>query len=441
MFSQGRPRILDHRRQALILKLQQNGDKENKNSSIHLSSAITLSTTITEAMSKSRLEILPSTWTKSHLLWLSMIHKTNNHVYKCQPLFLDQHPALQAKIRSVLLDWLMEVSEVYHLHRETYHLAIDYIDRYLSNVKNVPKHKLQLLGTTALFAAAKIEEIYPPRIADFAYVTDQACSEDDILDFEIDLMKALNWFISPMTAISWLSTYLQLECELYSNQHKYHRFNDEQCHKKRRISISTPLSSSHHLSVQSSAMSTTLFTDEINVLKTYTTSDITHTGYYQSTFLQVARLIDLCTLDVEYSQFPKNIIACSALLTCKHDWPYEKVTSLTEAEISCCMDWMRPFYKVLYDEPILIPSRPSSIPTEEEYTIQIHNISVKLLEDVHVIQQTMPVTTVAYSTRLFAPFQSIGNLFPTPPQSSEKQRLDHTQQQIEIETNSDGDDV
>ncbi|CAF1569495.1 unnamed protein product, partial [Didymodactylos carnosus] len=47
-------------------------------------------------------------------------------------------------------------------------------------------------------------KIYPPRIADFAYVTDQACSEDDVLDFEIDLMKALNWFISPMKAMSWL---------------------------------------------------------------------------------------------------------------------------------------------------------------------------------------------------------------------------------------------
>jgi hypothetical protein len=51
----------------------------------------------------------------------------------------------------------VKVSEVYHLHRETYHLAIAYVDQYLSNTNHLPKMKLQLLGITSLFIAAKIE--------------------------------------------------------------------------------------------------------------------------------------------------------------------------------------------------------------------------------------------------------------------------------------------
>ena len=56
--------------------------------------------------------------------------------------------------------FLFQVSEVYHLHRETYHLAIAYVDQYLSNTSSLIKTKLQLLGIAALFIAAKIEVNY-----------------------------------------------------------------------------------------------------------------------------------------------------------------------------------------------------------------------------------------------------------------------------------------
>lgn len=52
---------------------------------------------------------------------------------------------------------VVQVCEVYTLHRETYYLAVDYIDRYLSNTKNIHKTRLQLVGVTALFIAAKLE--------------------------------------------------------------------------------------------------------------------------------------------------------------------------------------------------------------------------------------------------------------------------------------------
>jgi len=155
----------------------------------------------------------PLPWHHSHALWLNMMARTFDETYQCHSNFLDEHPAITAKMRSVLCDWLIEVCEVYHLHRETYHLAIAYVDQYLCNTNNLPKAKLQLLGITSLFIAAKIEEIYPPRISEFAYVTDKAYYEGDILDMELDIMNALNWYINPITSISWLLTFLQLESE------------------------------------------------------------------------------------------------------------------------------------------------------------------------------------------------------------------------------------
>ena len=38
----------------------------------------------------------------------------------------------------------------------------------------VERSKLQLVGTAALFVAAKYEEIYPPEVEEFASITDNA---------------------------------------------------------------------------------------------------------------------------------------------------------------------------------------------------------------------------------------------------------------------------
>ena len=45
----------------------------------------------------------------------------------------------------------------FSLKRETYTLAVGYVDRYLSRTKCLSKVKFQLLGVTALFIAAKME--------------------------------------------------------------------------------------------------------------------------------------------------------------------------------------------------------------------------------------------------------------------------------------------
>ena len=38
-----------------------------------------------------------------------------------------------------------------------------------------------------------LQEIYPPKLAEFAYVTDGACTEDEILDQELVILKVSNF--------------------------------------------------------------------------------------------------------------------------------------------------------------------------------------------------------------------------------------------------------
>ncbi|KAM4686807.1 G1/S-specific cyclin-E2 isoform 3-T3 [Amazona ochrocephala] len=148
-------------------------------------------------------------WGNSKDVWLNILKKENRYAH-CKH-FTSLHSSLQPHMRSILLDWLLEVCEVYALHRETFYLAQDFFDRFMLTQKNINKSMLQLIGITSLFIASKLEEIYAPKIQEFAYVTDGACSEDDIVRMELIMLKALKWELCPVTIISWLNLYLQVD--------------------------------------------------------------------------------------------------------------------------------------------------------------------------------------------------------------------------------------
>lgn len=57
----------------------------------------------------------------------------------------------------------------------------------------VPKKQLQLVGVTAMFLASKYEEMYPPEISDFAYVTDRAYTTAQIRDMEMTILRTLKF--------------------------------------------------------------------------------------------------------------------------------------------------------------------------------------------------------------------------------------------------------
>ena len=81
------------------------------------------------------------------------------------PLYMVNQKEITPKMRSILVDWLVEVVDDYELSFESLHLAINYLDRYLS-VKTIPKIFLQLLGISCLLISSKFVEKEGMKIKD-----------------------------------------------------------------------------------------------------------------------------------------------------------------------------------------------------------------------------------------------------------------------------------
>lgn len=61
-----------------------------------------------------------------------------------------------ASRRCVLINWMSEVAVSHEMHRETFHLAVSLLDRFLEQ-NDVPKQKLQLYGVACLLIAGKLK--------------------------------------------------------------------------------------------------------------------------------------------------------------------------------------------------------------------------------------------------------------------------------------------
>jgi hypothetical protein len=71
--------------------------------------------------------------------------------------YMKSHRYINAYMRSMLFDWMMEVSRQFYFKRYTYHLAIVLVDVYLSLRLDIATSHLQLIGVTCLSLAAKTE--------------------------------------------------------------------------------------------------------------------------------------------------------------------------------------------------------------------------------------------------------------------------------------------
>lgn len=115
--------------------------------------------------------------------------------------YMKRQQDITVSMRSILVDWLVEVSEEYKLHRETLFLTVGYIDRFLSKI-SVLRGKLQLVGAASMFLASKYEEIYPPDVTEFAYITDDTYTKQQVLRMEHLILKVLTFDVAVPT-INW----------------------------------------------------------------------------------------------------------------------------------------------------------------------------------------------------------------------------------------------
>ncbi|KAB8222503.1 cyclin-like protein [Aspergillus novoparasiticus] len=106
--------------------------------------------------------------------------------------YMDNQAEIQWSMRSVLMDWLVQVHHRFSLLPETLFLCVNYIDRFLS-CKIVSLGKLQLVGATAIFIAAKYEEINCPSVQEIVYMVDGGYTADEILKAERFMLTMLQF--------------------------------------------------------------------------------------------------------------------------------------------------------------------------------------------------------------------------------------------------------
>ncbi|CAL8997089.1 unnamed protein product [Prunus brigantina] len=130
---------------------------------------------------------------------------------------------INASMRAILIDWLVEVAEEFRLVPDTLFLTINYVDRYLSgNALN--RKQLQLLGVACMMIAAKYEEIIAPEVEQFCYITDNTYVKEEVLQMESSVLNHLKFQMTAPTTMCFLRRFcfvaqqtsevpsLQLQC-------------------------------------------------------------------------------------------------------------------------------------------------------------------------------------------------------------------------------------
>ncbi|CAH8356741.1 unnamed protein product [Eruca vesicaria subsp. sativa] len=123
-------------------------------------------------------------------------------------MYMQTQPEINEKMRSILVDWLVDVHAKFDLSPETLYLTINIIDRFLS-MKVIPRRELQLLGVSALLIASKYEEIWPPQVNDLVYVTDNSYQSKQILVMEKTILGNLEWYLTVPTQYVFLARFIK----------------------------------------------------------------------------------------------------------------------------------------------------------------------------------------------------------------------------------------
>ncbi|KAH8278908.1 hypothetical protein KR018_010968 [Drosophila ironensis] len=134
-----------------------------------------------------------------------------NYLKSREPMFpiadyMPRQKHLTTWMRTLLVDWMVEVQETFELNHETLYLAVKIVDLYLSR-EVIAKEKLQLLGAAAFFIACKYDERQPPLIEDFLYICDGAYNHDELVRMEREALRVINFDLGIPLSYRFLRRY------------------------------------------------------------------------------------------------------------------------------------------------------------------------------------------------------------------------------------------
>jgi len=135
------------------------------------------------------------------------------HVYCANPRHYSE--------RRIIVDWMCEFGEAYKLSETTLHLAIKYADLVLGHSTDehgnpintaYPQDQLQGIVTACILVATKFEELeaLAPSVKNLRRSSGSVLSCKDIVDSERFVLRKLDWQLSRVLAVNYLSYYREL---------------------------------------------------------------------------------------------------------------------------------------------------------------------------------------------------------------------------------------
>lgn len=112
--------------------------------------------------------------------------------------FKTLQPDLKPFMRKMVTDWMLEVCEEQQCEDDVFSLAVNYLDRFLSQV-TVQKQHLQLVAAVAMFVASKLKESQPLTADKLVLYTDNSITYEQMLTWELLLLGRLRWDVASVT--------------------------------------------------------------------------------------------------------------------------------------------------------------------------------------------------------------------------------------------------
>jgi len=113
--------------------------------------------------------------------------------------------------RQQMFDWACMVVDSFHMDREVVAVSFNLLDRFVAMESSKPKapkitrDDFQLFSMTCLYTAIKILEPYPRKLGVQALMDMSRgfYNEQDIVVTEQEILKSLQWYVNPTTAIGF----------------------------------------------------------------------------------------------------------------------------------------------------------------------------------------------------------------------------------------------
>eukprot|EP01023_Acetabularia_acetabulum_P002608 TRINITY_DN11087_c0_g2_i7.p1 TRINITY_DN11087_c0_g2~~TRINITY_DN11087_c0_g2_i7.p1 ORF type:complete len:355 (-),score=39.62 TRINITY_DN11087_c0_g2_i7:449-1513(-) len=127
-----------------------------------------------------------------------------------------QQDEITPDLRLLVTRLIGHIVEEEDLQEQTFHLAIRYMDRFLSK-QRIEKMRLVLIAIVCLLLAAKFEEREPPSAKHLLKYTREAYDINQMLDVEREVINELRTLLTP-TACAAFGTFQPLLGEMFLNQ-------------------------------------------------------------------------------------------------------------------------------------------------------------------------------------------------------------------------------